>query len=80
MSTVILSPCTLEWSASFIEVREELLVAFAPFKVVVEHIGSTSVSGLLAKPVIDVLLGAESLSDIVSKIKTLEGLGFVYVA
>lgn len=80
MSTVVLSPYTVEWSASFSEVREELLVAFAPFKVVVEHIGSTSIPRLLAKPVIDVLLGAGSLSDIVSKIKTLEGLGYVYVA
>ena len=80
MSIVVLSPHTIEWSLVFSEVREELLVAFAPFEVVVEHIGSTSVPGLLAKPVIDVLLGARSLSDIVSKIKTLEGLGYAYVA
>ena len=80
MSIVVLSPYTVEWSTAFSEVREELLVAFAPFEVVVEHIGSTSVSGLLAKPVIDVLLGANTLSDIVSKIPTLERLGYAYIA
>lgn len=80
MSNVVISPYTVEWPASFSGVREELLAAFAPFEVVVEHIGSTSVPGLLAKPVLDVLLGASSLSDINSKIKTLERFGYAYVA
>lgn len=80
MSTVIISPYTVEWPASFSRMREELLVAFAPLEVVVEHIGSTSVPGLLAKPVIDILLGANTLSDIESKIPALESLDYAYVA
>ncbi len=47
--------------------------------VTIEHIGSTSVPGLAAKPVIDVLLGARTLPDIESKIKPLSEIGYSYV-
>ena len=45
----------------------------------VEHIGGTSVPGLAAKPVIDVLLGAHSLADIESKIPPLNEVGYADV-
>ena len=46
----------------------------------VEHIGSTSVPGLAAKPVIDVLLGASSLADVEAKIKPLSEKGYSYIS
>jgi GrpB-like predicted nucleotidyltransferase (UPF0157 family) len=79
MSTVVVSPYSAEWPNHFRVVREELLSVFAPIAVVVEHTGSTSVPGLAAKPVIDVLLGARSLEEIESKVKPLSGLGYSYV-
>jgi len=79
MREVVLRPYAPEWPEVFRDVREELLVAFAPVAVSVEHIGSTSVPGLAAKPVIDVLLGACSLSDVESRIGVLGELGYVYV-
>ena len=48
-------------------------------KVAIEHIGSTAVPGLAAKPVIDVLLGARSLADVESRIDALAELGYAYV-
>jgi GrpB-like predicted nucleotidyltransferase (UPF0157 family) len=79
MSTVVVSPYSTAWPKLFGDVREELLAAVAPIVVTVEHIGSTSVPGLAAKPVIDVLLGADSLMAIELKIASLRGLGYEYV-
>jgi GrpB-like predicted nucleotidyltransferase (UPF0157 family) len=79
MPAVILTPYSPDWPTQFHAIREELLSAFAPTMVTIEHIGSTSVPGLAAKPVIDVLLGARSLEDIESKIKSLSEIGYSYV-
>lgn len=80
MSSVTIVPYSPGWPALFCRLRRELLDIFAPFQVVVEHIGSTSVPGLAAKPVIDVLLGADSLANIESKIDSLSTLGYSYVS
>lgn len=58
----------------------ELLATFAPEEINVEHVGSTAVPGLAAKPVIDVLLGAASLSVIESRIPALSKRGYAYVS
>jgi GrpB-like predicted nucleotidyltransferase (UPF0157 family) len=79
MPTVILTPYSPDWPTQFHAIREELLSVFAPMLVTIEHIGSTSVPGLAAKPVIDVLLGTRSREDIESKIKPLGEIGYSYV-
>lgn len=79
-STFVVSPYSAEWPDVFHGIREEMLGVFSPLVVAVEHIGSTSVPGLAAKPVIDVLLGAQSLADIESRIGPLDGLGYAYVS
>jgi GrpB-like predicted nucleotidyltransferase (UPF0157 family) len=79
MSTVTIIAYSPYWPTQFHAIREELLIVFAPMLVTIEHIGSTSVPGLAAKPVIDVLLGARSLEDIESKIKPLSEIGYSYV-
>jgi GrpB-like predicted nucleotidyltransferase (UPF0157 family) len=80
MSSVIISSYSEEWPDLFRQMRQELLAVFASIAVSIEHIGSTSVPGLAAKPVIDVLLGASSLSDIESYIEPLGRLGYTYVS
>jgi GrpB-like predicted nucleotidyltransferase (UPF0157 family) len=44
----------------------------------IEHVGSTSVSGLTAKPVIDIALAVGSVADADRCIKPLEALGYEY--
>lgn len=46
----------------------------------IEHIGSTSVPGLCAKPVIDVLLGVRKLTNADEIISKMIGLGFKYIS
>ena len=45
----------------------------------IEHIGSTAVPGMAAKPIIDVMLGAPDLVAIEAKIDRLAVLGFQYL-
>ncbi|NOT88123.1 MAG: hypothetical protein HOP03_08065 [Lysobacter sp.] len=47
----VVSPYSAQWPDIFRGIREELLGVFSPLVVAVEHIGSTSVPGLAAKPV-----------------------------
>lgn len=80
MSSVTIVPYSDDWPRQFGALRAALLAAFAGMAVEVEHIGSTAVPGLAAKPVIDVLLGADSLAAIESRIGAVEGAGYQYVS
>jgi GrpB-like predicted nucleotidyltransferase (UPF0157 family) len=68
------------WSRLFLVLHDELQTAFAATRVDIEHIGSTSVAGLCAKPVIDILVGAASLADIEARIPALQTAGYDYVS
>lgn len=76
---VVITPYCVEWPAQFLALRTQLTAAFAPVLVAIEHIGSTSVPGLAAKPIIDILLGADSLARVEHAIPRLAELGYEYV-
>lgn len=79
MSAVSLSEYTSEWQTQFECVSAELASVLADSPgLAIEHVGSTSVPGLCAKPVIDLLIGVSSLKDIESRICMLQQLGFRY--
>jgi GrpB-like predicted nucleotidyltransferase (UPF0157 family) len=56
-------PYDQEWPRTFEAERQLLLDAIGPWLVAgsIEHIGSTAIPGLDAKPVIDIMAGVESL-------------------
>jgi GrpB-like predicted nucleotidyltransferase (UPF0157 family) len=68
------------WPAQFRHVATELRAVFASGGVAVEHIGSTAVPGLCAKPVLDVLVGVDSLLVAEDHRHALATLGFIYRA
>jgi GrpB-like predicted nucleotidyltransferase (UPF0157 family) len=80
MAGVLVVPYSAEWPGVFAALAEELHPVLVPLPVRLEHIGSTSIPGLSAKPVIDLLLGAQSLKDIESRIQALASIGFEYVS
>lgn len=55
---VHLSPYDPKWPALFVD-EAERIASTVPVKIAVEHIGSTSVVGLLAKPIIDIMVGIQ---------------------
>lgn len=79
MSSITLSAYSKSWPDAFARERDLLLTAFDPVPVTVEHIGSTAVPGLTAKPVVDILLGAENLAAIESRIGSLAMIGYEYI-
>jgi GrpB-like predicted nucleotidyltransferase (UPF0157 family) len=52
---------------------------FAGSEAVIEHVGSTAVHGLGAKPVIDVMVGLPALVEVEGRIPALEAAGYEYV-
>src|SRR4051794_15353366 len=65
------------WPASFQRERERIGAALGPRALLVEHVGSTSVPGLAAKPIIDVLLAVADSSDEPAYVPALEASGYV---
>ncbi len=67
------------WSERFDAERVVLENVLAPWlSAGVHHIGSTSVPGLAAKPIIDMMAGVESLDAAWAAAPALEELGYVY--
>lgn len=59
-----LVPYQAEWPAQFTAERALLQAALSPWLVgEIQHIGSTAVPGLAAKPVIDIMAPVASLSE-----------------
>lgn len=79
MPAVRILPWSDAWPEAFGHIRDALRAAFAPCAVEIEHIGSTAVPGLDAKPVIDVLVGVARLAEAEAAIPALAARGFAYV-
>jgi GrpB-like predicted nucleotidyltransferase (UPF0157 family) len=76
---VRIAPYDPRWPARFEEERAALEPAIGDWVVGgIHHVGSTSVPGLEAKPIIDVLVGVGGLEESRSCFDRLAGLGYVY--
>jgi GrpB-like predicted nucleotidyltransferase (UPF0157 family) len=64
-----------QWPARFEALRERLAQALGASAVRIDHIGSTSVPGLAAKPVIDIQVSVLELEDEGSYVPQIEALG-----
>ncbi|HEX8552087.1 MAG TPA: GrpB family protein [Abditibacteriaceae bacterium] len=56
------------------------LESVIPYSINIEHIGSTAVPGLAAKPVIDIMLGLTDFAQADSLVRPIESLGYEYVS
>jgi GrpB-like predicted nucleotidyltransferase (UPF0157 family) len=67
------------WPQLFEEERARLLPVLKPWLAGhIEHIGSTAVPGLAAKPVIDIMAGVSSLEESRDAIPALQSLDYLY--
>ncbi len=67
------------WPLLFEQEKTRILDVIAQVIVAVEHIGSTAVPGLGAKPTIDIMVGLRTLADAPECIPRLENIGYEYV-
>ncbi|MCA1676385.1 MAG: GrpB family protein [Actinobacteria bacterium] len=77
MRVVLYDP---RWPARFAELGRRLRNALGEVAVRIDHIGSTAVVGLAAKPVIDIQISVAGLEPVDPFREPLERLGFVYRA
>ncbi|WP_300666115.1 GrpB family protein [Fluviicola sp.] len=66
------------WANDFEDLKRNLIQSIAYLKPQIEHIGSTSVKGLSAKPIIDILVGVNNEDDLDKVIIPLTDNGYVY--
>jgi len=70
-------PYDEDWPQQFETEASQIRAALGAELRVIEHIGSTAVPGLPAKPVIDIAISVESLDDLDTD--AIESLGYTYV-
>ena len=80
--TILDSPIELkaydpQWPLRYAALEREIRAALGAVVLKLEHVGSTSVLGLSAKPVIDIVLAVSDSADEDSYVPALEALGFV---
>ena len=69
----------LNWKSMFESEKKFLAKLLKPWLLgSIEHVGSTSVHGLAAKPVIDIMAGVESLDESRNAIDVLSNNGYCY--
>ncbi len=78
MSSVRITEYQEAWPSQYAQVATELGSAFVPHAFALEHIGSTAVPGLCAKPVLDIVLGAATLHEVEVHIPALARRGYAY--
>lgn len=66
------------WSNQYEQEKQQILLDLGDTVTNIQHIGSTSVPGLAAKPVIDMLLGLKQIPPLPMQISSLEAIGYSY--
>lgn len=79
-NTNILVDYDPEWPAEFASERVRLAQALGPLAKGIEHYGSTSVPEMRAKPILDIIIGLDPLSDWQACHDPLLTLGYDYAA
>lgn len=78
MTEIVLSEYDPEWPRRYAELAARIAAALGERVALLEHVGSTSVPGLAAKPKIDILLGVADAADEDAYRPQLEAEGFVF--
>lgn len=60
---VVLEPYNIAWARDFKKEKKNLEKIFKNTAISIEHIGSTSIPGLSAKPIIDIAVGVKNLNE-----------------
>jgi GrpB-like predicted nucleotidyltransferase (UPF0157 family) len=72
-------PYNPNWPVVYQAEHRLLRACLSPLLIDIEHIGSTSVPGLSAKPIIDIMASCDDLGEILLNREKLESMGYVLV-
>ena len=76
--TVYLEPHQKEWERASEETIQTLKNILGSTVIDIQHIGSTSIKNISAKPIIDIAVAVKNFDDILSKRDELERNGIIY--
>lgn len=68
------------WPEKFQREKQKIMEAIGQHVLAIEHVGSTAIPFIVAKPVIDIQIGVKTLRDAVPCIPKLEKLGYEYLS
>jgi GrpB-like predicted nucleotidyltransferase (UPF0157 family) len=75
---VKLYPYNDEWPRLFQQEKQRLHLAIGHYVLDIQHVGSTSIPGLPAKPIIDIAIAVKDFEEAIICISPIEQLGYVY--
>lgn len=76
MNTIVVVEYDPAWPAKFARLRDRAQAALGDVAVAIEHVGSTSVPGLPAKDLVDLVVVVESDDDVPEAIARLKAIGY----
>ena len=74
----IVLPYDAAWKTAFEDIKREIQYALADLIIGIEHVGSTSVEGLSAKPCIDIDIIIQDYTSFDKIVKKLANIGYVH--
>lgn len=77
--TVRLDDYSASWDDLYQQEAERIRTALGDLAIGVEHVGSTAIPGIKAKPILDIAVGVRRLEDSARCKEPLEGLGYQWV-
>jgi GrpB-like predicted nucleotidyltransferase (UPF0157 family) len=78
VNAILIADYDPEWPALFARLRSGIEPALEGIASRIEHVGSTAVPGLAAKPIIDLDVVVPSVTDVPLAIERLASLGYVH--
>ncbi|MGZ7149284.1 GrpB family protein [Bacillus sp. BC08] len=76
---IVITPYQNDWHDEYVIEKEKFISLLGGDYIAIEHIGSTSVEGLGAKPLIDMMVGVTDLQITEKWIEALIKIGYEYV-
>jgi GrpB-like predicted nucleotidyltransferase (UPF0157 family) len=73
---IVLAPYDPQWAVRFERERRRIAAALGPGALRVDHIGSTAVVGLIAKPIVDIDVSVADVENEAAYLPALEGAGY----
>ena len=75
---VVVLPYDRTWEFAFEQIKREIEGAIGDLIIGIEHVGSTSVEGLSAKPIIDIDVIIKDYSILDAVVSKLEAIGYIH--
>jgi GrpB-like predicted nucleotidyltransferase (UPF0157 family) len=75
---LVLAPHSLEWAKLFDEERDRLRAVIGNYVIDIQHVGSTSIPGIVAKPIIDIGVAVNDYEEAIICVDPMERLGYEY--